>query len=112
MSNEIWLTLISIAVGTYLLRVIPYLWIQRKLAQHANDNATTDTPAWLAVLGPAMIAAMFGTSLVPQHPTPLSWLATAAGILTTLAVWHRSRSMGLPTFAGVVVFGLVSVVFS
>ena len=111
MSSEIWLTLVSIAIGTYLIRLVPYLWMQRKLAQSQNENTLADTPDWLTVLGPAMIAAMFGTSLVPVHPGLVSWIASAAGIVATLLVWRKTRSMGLPTFAGVLAFGLVKVMF-
>ena len=34
MSQEMWLTLVSIAVGTYLIRLLPYLWMRKKLAKH------------------------------------------------------------------------------
>ncbi len=111
MSTEIWLTLVSIAVGTYLIRVVPYVWMQRKQARSHNEGMMAETPDWLTVMGPAMIAAMFGTSLVPAHPTPLAWIASAVGIIATLLVWRKTRSMGLPTFVGVLVFGLVEVVF-
>ncbi len=110
MSQEMWLTLVSIAVGTYLIRLLPYLWMRKKLAKHANDETTPDMPDWLTVSGPAMIAAMLGSSLVPVHLTIPSWTATVAGLLATLLVWTRTRSMGLPTLTGVVVFGAVKVV--
>ena len=112
MSTDIWLTLISIAVGTYLLRLVPHLWMQHQRARHENSEVSASTPDWLTVMGPGMIAAMFGTSVVPMQLSMLSWMATAAGLLATLLVWRKTRSMGLPTLAGVLVFGLVKVVFA
>jgi branched-subunit amino acid transport protein len=112
MNTTLWLTLLSIAIGTYLLRLLPYLWMRQKLAKHRDENVTTPMPTWLTILGPTMIAAMFGSSLVPSHLDPLAWLATAIGILTTFLVWTRTRSMGWPILMGVVVFGGVKTFMS
>lgn len=108
MDSSMWLALASIAIGTYLLRLVPYLWMKRSLAKRQTEDGVGSMPTWLTILGPTMIAAMFGTSLVPTHPDTLSWLATGVGMLATFGVWTRTRSMGLPILCGVVAFGMVT----
>ncbi|MDE8602677.1 AzlD domain-containing protein [Marinomonas sp. RSW2] len=111
MDMSVWLALVSIAIGTYLLRLLPYLWMKRSLAKKQTEDGVGSMPTWLTILGPTMIAAMFGTSLVPAHPGALSWLATGVGVLVTFGVWKRTRSMGLPILCGVVAFGVITLWF-
>jgi branched-subunit amino acid transport protein AzlD len=111
MDISMWLALVSIAIGTYLLRLVPYLWMKRRLAKRQTEDGVGSMPTWLTILGPTMIAAMFGTSLVPTQPDTVSWLATGIGILVTFGVWTRTRSMGLPILFGVVAFGVVTLAF-
>ncbi len=110
MDTSMWLALVSIAIGTYLLRLLPYIWMKRSLAKRQTEDGIGSMPTWLTILGPTMIAAMFGTSLVPTHSDALSWLATCVGILVTFGVWTRTRSMGLPILFGVVAFGMVTLI--
>jgi len=102
-----WLALVSIAIGTYLIRLLPYMWMKRSLAKRQTEDGVGSMPTWLTILGPTMIAAMFGTSLVPAHSDVMSWFATGVGILVTFGVWTRTRSMGLPILCGVVAFGVI-----
>lgn len=111
MDTSMWLALVSIAIGTYLLRLLPYIWMKRSLAKKQAEDGIDAMPTWLTILGPTMIAAMFGTSLVPTHSDMFSWLATGVGILVTLGVWTRTRSMGLPILCGVVAFGMITLFF-
>ncbi|RUR37868.1 AzlD domain-containing protein [Vreelandella populi] len=106
MSTALWLAVIASALGTLLIRVVPFLWMQRRLG---SDTGLNSIPQWISILGPLMIAAVLGVSLVPVNPGAVSWGATAIGLLVTLLVWQRVRSMGLPVAAGVAVFGLVLV---
>ena len=58
MSVELWIALLAGALGTYLIRLLPLLWMQRRL-RHSRERAGTESmPAWLGVLGPMMIAAV------------------------------------------------------
>ncbi|WP_447553704.1 AzlD domain-containing protein [Vreelandella sp. EE22] len=102
MSAALWLAVVLSALGTLLMRVVPFLWMQRRLNKSEGPSAM---PAWLAILGPLMIAAVLGVSIVPVNPSAVSWVATALGLLTTLLVWRRLRSLGWPVAAGVAVFG-------
>ena len=111
MSGQTWVILISIALGTYLIRALPYLWMSRKLNKQASQGSIGSTPVWLTILGPTMIAAMFGSSLVPVEPSLLSWIATLIGCCATYIVWRRTRSMGYPIVVGVLVFGALVVIF-
>lgn len=110
MTIEVWSALGLCALGTFLLRVIPMIWMKRHLQRQQAAAIDAPMPLWLTVLAPTMIAAMFGVSLVPVHPSLTAWVATALGILTTFGVWRRTRSLGWPVCSGVLVFGLVEVV--
>ena len=88
------------------MRVVPFLWMQRRLGSATGMNAM---PQWLVILGPMMIAAVLGVSIVPVNPSTISWLATAIGLSITLLVWRRLRSLGWPVAAGVAVVGAVEV---
>jgi len=109
MTVELWISVAVIAICTYFLRAIPFFWMQRRLKR--RSDATTDSvPAWLVVLGPAMISAMFGVSLVPASNTASAWLATICGTALTLCVWYRTKSLSWPVFAGVAMYAIVLVV--
>lgn len=110
MNTELWLVLLSIAVGTYLIRALPYLWMRQKLSKQKNEDTLANMPTWLTVLGPTMIAAMFGTSLVPTQLDLMSWGVTALGVLTTFLIWTRTRSMGWPILGGVLIFGACKII--
>lgn len=102
MSSALWIAVVISALGTLLMRVVPFLWMQRRMGSEEGLNAM---PQWLAVLGPLMIAAVFGVSIVPVEPSPLSWLATAIGLGVALLVWRRTRSMGWPVAVAVATYG-------
>ncbi|MDQ7728706.1 AzlD domain-containing protein [Halomonas sp. SpR8] len=106
MSSALWLAVAVSALGTLLMRVVPFLWMQRRLNSTTGLN---NMPQWLGILGPLMIAAVLGVSIVPVNPSAVSWTATAIGLSVTLLVWSRVRSLGWPVAAGVGVFGLVEV---
>ncbi|MDR5907615.1 AzlD domain-containing protein [Franzmannia qiaohouensis] len=108
MSNALWLAMLATALGTLLMRLLPLLWMRRRLAQLDGDDDGLDAmPQWLGILGPLMIAAVLGVSLVPATTDATSWLATAIGMAATLAVWWKLRSLGWPVAAGVAAYGVV-----
>ncbi|EWG98770.1 AzlD domain-containing protein [Halomonas sp. BC04] len=107
MSNALWLAVLASAAGTLLMRVLPLLWMRRRLARLDGDERLDAMPQWLGILGPLMIAAVLGVSLVPTTTGAISWLATAIGVAATLAVWWRLRSLGWPIAAGVAAYGVV-----
>lgn len=104
MSTELWLAVAVSAIGTLLMRIVPFLWMQRRLNSATGLN---NMPQWLGILGPLMIAAVLGVSIVPINPSAIAWIATAIGLSVTLLVWWRLRSLGWPVAAGVAVFGAV-----
>lgn len=110
MNVELWAGVIVSALGTYSLRLLPLLWMQRRLARSDTDEPIDAMPQWLVVLGPMMIAAMLGVSLVPVTPGAVGWLATILGLGVTLGIWRRTRSLGWPVIAGVATFGVVVIV--
>lgn len=111
MDKSLWFLLLACALGTFLLRALPLIWMRRHLLSRSINNSSQTMPVWLTVLAPTMIAAMFGVSLVPAHPDISSWLATVLGGLCTILVWRRTRSLGWPVCAGVAVYGVVVVLF-
>ncbi|WP_394221447.1 AzlD domain-containing protein [Alteromonas gracilis] len=106
MQTDIWIAIIVAAVGTYALRVGPLLWTQRHFNKHEANNTEARLPTWLSVLGPLMIAAMLGASLIPKSPSMASWVATLVGTLVTALIWRKYKTLGLPVFCGVLSFGL------
>jgi|GEM_PF-119717 len=106
MHVDIWIAIVVAAIGTYALRVGPLLWTQRHFNKHKANNTEARLPTWLSVLGPLMIAAMLGASLIPKAPSAASWIATAIGTVITVLVWRKFKSLGLPVFCGVVSFGV------
>ncbi|MBO6827525.1 MAG: AzlD domain-containing protein [Sneathiella sp.] len=110
MLSDLWIALIASAIGTLLIRVLPLLWMQRHIARRKSKDAVADLPTWLSAFGPLMIAAMFGVSLIPASMTIGAWIATAIGAVITLSVWYFTRSLGWPVFAGVVTYGLITLV--
>lgn len=104
MSTGLWLAVAVSAIGTLLMRIVPFLWMQRRLNSATGLN---NMPQWLGILGPLMIAAVLGVSIVPINPSAIAWIATAIGLSVTLLVWWRLRSLGWPVAAGVAVFGAV-----
>lgn len=112
MSNALWLAVLVSAAGTLLMRLLPLLWMRRRLARLDGDDGLEATPQWLGILGPLMIAAVLGVSLVPTTTDAISWLATVVGVLATLLVWYRLRSLGWPIAAGVAAYGAVVVLAS
>ncbi|MCC5882518.1 MAG: AzlD domain-containing protein [Halomonas sp.] len=111
MSNALWVAVLASAVGTLLIRVLPLFWMQRRLERQASDDGLEAMPQWLSLLGPLMIAAVFGVSLMPVTPDAVSWLATLIGVSATLAVWWLKRTLGWPVAAGVAAYGLVMMFF-
>lgn len=109
MSNDLWLALLATALGTLLIRLLPLLWMQRRLRRLDDADGIEAMPRWLSLLGPMMVAAVLGVSLVPDRLDAIGWLATGIGVLATLVVWYRRRSLGWPVVAGVTAFGLVEV---
>ncbi|MBB3141932.1 AzlD domain-containing protein [Halomonas organivorans] len=107
MSSALWLAVLASAIGTLLMRLIPLLWMQRRLERLDGEDGVEAMPRWLALLGPMMIAAVLGVSLVPRHADATAWLATLVGVLATLAMWYYKRSLGWPVVAGVATYGAV-----
>ncbi|WP_375749370.1 AzlD domain-containing protein [Vibrio sp. HN007] len=107
MGESTWLALAIIAFGTFLMRVGPLFWMSRRIKRSENGNALAHVPVWLTVMGPVMIAAMFGTSLIPATPSILTWSATAVGAIFTLLAWYKTRTLGVPVLVGVVVYGVI-----
>lgn len=111
LDTAIWLAILVAAVGTYLVRAVPLWWMQRHLARRSQTSRAQAMPVWLSVLGPAMIAAMLGVSLVPGSFTLGAAAASIAGVALTLLVWRRTRSLGWPVLVGVAIYGAVTLVF-
>lgn len=112
MGNELWFAVAAIALGTFSMRLLPMLWMQRHLDKHDSQDAFDVMPQWLSLLGPMMIAAMFGGSLVPNTVDLSGWLATACGVLATLLTWRLTKSLGIPVLVGVFTYGVAFIALS
>ncbi len=107
MDKSLWIVMMLIAAGTFAMRLLPMLWMSRRMKGRNQGGSLDNIPTWLSVLGPTMIAAMFGTSLIPATPSVASWIATIVGTLFTLLIWYWKRSLGLPVLAGVAIYGAI-----
>ncbi|MFS1703982.1 AzlD domain-containing protein [Alteromonas sp. AMM-1] len=107
MQTDIWIAIVVAALGTFAMRAVPLLWTQRHFNKHKANNTQAQLPTWIGVLGPLMIAAMLGVSLIPKVNSMAGWSATLAGSLVTVLVWRKTKTLGLPVLAGVLAFGLV-----
>jgi branched-subunit amino acid transport protein len=105
--NSFWIVIAVTAVGTFAMRSLPLLWMQRHLEKRDSNGGIDDIPLWLSISGPCMIAAMTGTSLIPATADITGWLATLIGSIMTLLCWYKTRSLGWPIVVGVTVFGLI-----
>ncbi len=106
MNTSLWIAMLMIALCTFLMRALPLVWMTRRLKKTDTDDQVESVPEWLSVMGPTMIAAMFGTSLIPAELSMGYWIATCLGVLVTVAAWCWKRSLGIPVFAGVLAFGV------
>lgn len=111
MSSALWMAILASALGTLLMRLLPLLWMRRRIERLGDEDGLDAMPQWLSMLGPLMIAAVFGVSLMPVKPDALSWLATGIGIFATLAVWWGTRTLGWPVAVGVATYGVVVTLF-
>ncbi len=105
MQTDIWIAIVVAALGTFAMRALPLMWTQRHFNKHKANNTEAQLPTWIGVLGPLMIAAMLGVSLIPKETSMVGWLATVAGTLLTVLIWRKTRTLGLPVLAGVLAFG-------
>lgn len=112
MQTDIWVAIMVAAIGTFAMRAVPLLWTQRHFNKHKANNTQAQLPTWIGVLGPLMIAAMLGVSLIPKDASIAGWLATFIGSLMTTVVWRKTKTLGLPVLAGVLVFGIVYAVLA
>lgn len=112
MQTDIWIAIVVAALGTFAMRALPLMWTQRHFNKHKANNTEAQLPTWIGVLGPLMIAAMLGVSLIPKEASMAGWLATVAGTLLTVLIWRKTRTLGLPVLAGVLAFGGVYAVLA
>lgn len=105
MDSALLVALILIVLGTYSMRVLPFIWMQRHIDRREEGEVQGEFVKWLGVLGPTMIGAMLGASLVPETHNMASWLATSLGVVATYVIWHKTKTLGLPVFIGVIVYG-------
>lgn len=112
MDTSLWVAIITTAIGTYLMRLIPLIWMQKHLKKHSDKDAIEVIPQWLSILGPLMIVAMLGVSMIPKTPDTNSWIATLVGCSVTWLTWKYTRSLGFPVAFGVIAFGVMSFALS
>ena len=107
MSHEALLAVIFLGIATYLSRLLPYLWMRKRLnSSQGTVNQEERIPQSIRVLGPIMIAAMFGMSLLPQEPKTPSLLAAPVACFFIFYIWKKKKSLIFPILGGVASYGL------
>lgn len=107
MSTSLWLAVLAVAMGTFCLRALPMVWMRRYFKKYPDKEALDAIPEWLSILGPLMIAAMFGVSLIPHQAGVMPWFIALLGCLATVVTWKYTRSIGLPVCVGVAFYGFL-----
>lgn len=108
MRLDLLLLFLLVGVGIYLMRLLPLLFALRREPQ----TPASGTPGkLLPLVGPSVVAALLVTSVLPEVSGSVAELARyAVALLLTLVVAVRYGNLGLTVLAGVITYGLVSLV--
>ncbi len=105
-----------IGLGTYLIRVVPFL-IALRLEDREEDAPQDHSrtrgrfSGVLALIGPSVVAALLITSVLPQPDGGefgAQLTRNLLALIPTLVVAARSKSLGLTVMAGVASYWLVA----
>lgn len=116
MRAEFLLLFLVVGAGNYLMRCLPLLWALRRdgVGREEPGMDTGGSPVrLLPLVGPAVVAALLVTSVLPQPSESAFWEELArsgATLAPTLVVAVRSSNLGLTVLVGVVAYWLVSLV--
>lgn len=101
------LALACCAIGTFLIRFLPLQWLRGEQLQRLPRPVY----AFLNALGPAAMISLCLTAILPelkQHGDWQSILAVVGGLGTIYGVRCCYAGIIVPTFSGVVVYGLLN----
>lgn len=113
---EILALCVVIGLATYLIRFIPFLMALRLGNREDGDTQSSPTNSKgflvLELVGPSIVAALLGTSIVPQPgeaefgPQLLRGLLALAPALISAVLW---KNLGLTVSVGIVAYWLVTI---
>ncbi|MDO5605753.1 MAG: AzlD domain-containing protein [Paracoccus sp. (in: a-proteobacteria)] len=105
MTTALWIAVAIITVVTYLTRALPFMW--------SRAARPGPTPSWLDALGPAILAAMGVSILLPEGERALqagSLTQFLLGLAAAAAVMAWRRDAGLATLAGIASYALAGAI--
>lgn len=103
---DFWIALVAMAVITWLTRAMPFLMKRRWLDLFSRP----DTP--LAVLGPALLAAICAAVVVPElvrlvSTADATLLPYVFGVIGTIVLAATIRNTGAAVLASVGLYGVI-----
>lgn len=104
---DIWIVIVVVVIGIYVLCVVLLLWIQCYFNKYKVNNIEVCLFMWLSVLGLLMIVVMLGVLFILKVLLVVSWIVIVIGIVVIVFVWCKFKSLGLLVFCGVFFFGVV-----
>jgi branched-subunit amino acid transport protein AzlD len=101
--SAIWIAILTIGLATYACRLAPLL-------RRPHETDLTQPPAWLARLGPCLLAAMATTVILPAFVASnhaVERLGALGGLISVGVLMRARRDPGLATLGGTTVYFLL-----
>jgi len=110
MRLDLLLLFLLAGAGNYLMRAVPLLLaLRRTTPDEQETTAGTTLGGPLPLVGPSVVAALLVTSVLPEVSGSAAELARyAVALLITLVVAVKYDNLGLTVIAGILVYGLIS----
>jgi branched-subunit amino acid transport protein len=99
-----------VGLGNYLMRFLPLLFALQRRERTEREASSGDL---LPLVGPAVVAALLVTSLLPESSAPgygVELTRNLAALVPTLFVALKFGNLGLTVLTGVFAYALASVV--
>lgn len=110
MRLDLFLLFLLVGAGNYLMRAVPLLLALRRTKPEEQDTVESGTSGvLLPLVGPSVVMALLVTSVLPEASGfGAESVRYAVALLLTLVVAVKYGNLGLTVLAGVLAYGLIS----